>query len=209
VNDVRHGSLAAGVRAEYYVDLTRFGLTQAMRPHFVVRSTADLGLLGPAVRSAVRGVDPQLGVDLSQQTMAELVSASIAKPRFNTFVLGGFALVALALAAVGIYGVMSHAVTRRTREIGIRMAIGAAPSRVLADVLRQSLTLSGLGAAIGLLGAAAVTRYLESMLFELTPLDPSTFLGVAVLVLFVALLASYVPAARASRVDPLVALRHD
>jgi putative ABC transport system permease protein len=209
VNDVRHGGLAAGVRAEYYVDLTRFGLTGATRPHFVVRSTADLAVLGALVRSAVRGVDPQLGVDLNQQTMAELVSASIAKPRFNTFVLGGFAMVALALAAVGIYGVMSHAVTQRTREIGIRMAIGAAPSRVLAAVLRQSLTLTGAGAAIGLLCAAAVTRYLESMLFELTPLDPWTFLAVGLLFLCVALLASYVPAARASRVDPLVALRHE
>ena len=209
VNDVRLGSLTAGVRAEYYVDLTRFGLTEATRPHFVVRSAADIGVLGPRIRSAVRSVDPQVGVDLNQQTMAELISASVAKPRFNTFVLGAFAIVALALATVGIYGVMSHAVTQRTREIGIRMAIGAAPSRVLAAVLRQSMTLTGMGAAIGLLGAAAVTKYLKSMLFELTPLDPSTFIAVAVLFLLVALLASYLPAARASRVDPLVALRHD
>ena len=208
VNDVRHGSLTGGVRAEYYVDLTRFGLTEAVRPYFVIRSAADHGLLAPLVRSAVRSVDPQLGVDLNQQSMAEMVSASVARPRFNTFVLGAFAIVALALAIVGIYGVLSHAVTQRTREIGIRMAIGAAPSRVRAAVLRQSLTLTGLGAAVGLLGAAAVTRYLESMLFEVTPLDPSTFVAVAVLFLLVALLASYLPAARASRVDPLVALRH-
>jgi putative ABC transport system permease protein len=100
-------------------------------------------------------------------------------------------------------------VTQRTREIGIRMAIGAAPSRVLAGVLRQSLALSGMGAAIGLLGAAAVSRYLESMLFELSPLDLSTFLAVAVLFLSVALVAAYLPAARASRVDPLIALGHD
>ena len=118
-------------------------------------------------------------------------------------------MVALALAVVGIYGVVSHAVTQRTREIGIRMAIGAAPSRVLAAVLRQSLTLTGIGAAIGLLGAAAVTRYLESMLFELTPLDPPTFVAVAVLFLVVGLMAACLPALRASRVDPLVALRHD
>jgi putative ABC transport system permease protein len=100
-------------------------------------------------------------------------------------------------------------VTQRTREIGIRMAIGATPSRVRIAVLRQSLTLTGIGVVIGLLCAAAVTRYLESVLFELTPLDPSTFIAVAVLFVLVALLASYVPAARASRVDPLVALRHD
>lgn len=125
------------------------------------------------------------------------------------FVLGSFATVALALAIVGIYGVLSHAVTQRTREIGIRMAIGAGPSQVRAAVLRQSLMLTSTGAVIGLLGAAIVTRYLESMLFELTPLDPSTFFFVAALFLLVALFAAYVPAARASRVDPLVALRHD
>jgi hypothetical protein len=209
VNDVRHGGLSGGVRAEYYVDLTRFGLTDAVRPYFVVRSAADHGVLASMIRSAVRGVDPRLGVDLNQQSMVELISASVARPRFNMVVLTAFAIVALALATVGIYGILSHAVTQRTREIGIRIAIGASPSRVLAAVLRQSLTLTGTGAAIGLLVAAAVTRYLESMLFELAPLDPPTFAGVAALFLLVALLASYLPAARASRVDPLVALRHE
>ena len=209
VNDVRQAGLTASVQAEYYVDLARFGLTEAVRPYFVVRSAADPERLAPLVRAAVRSVDPLVGVDLDQQTMAELISASVAKPRFNMFVLGSFALVALVLAAVGVYGVLSHAVTQRTREIGIRMAIGATPSRVRTAILGHSLTLTGTGAVVGLLGAAAVTRYLESMLFELTPLDPATVAAVAGLVLFVALLASYLPAARASRVDPLVALRHD
>ena len=209
VNDVRHGALTAGVRAEYYVDLTRFGLTDAVRPHFVVRSAAAQGALASLIRSVVRDVNPQLGVDLNQQTMAELVSASVARPRFNTFVLGAFAIVALVLAIVGVYGVMSHAVTQRTREIGIRIAIGAAPSQVLAAVLRQSLTLTGVGAATGMLVAAGLTSYLESMLFELTPLDPPTFVAVAVLFLVVGLMAACLPALRASRVDPLVALRHD
>ena len=207
VNDVRQAGLTASVRAEYYVNLTRFGLTEAVRPHFVIRSAADRGVLASLVRSAVRSVDPQLGVDFDQQSMAKLISASVARPRFNMFVLGAFAIVALTLATVGIYGVLSHAVTRRTREIGIRMAMGAAPSRVRNAVVRQSLTLTGIGLLIGSVGAAAVTRYLESMLFDLTPLDPSTFAAVAVLFLLVALFASYLPAARASRVDPLVALR--
>jgi putative ABC transport system permease protein len=209
VNDVRHGALTAAVRAEYYVDLTRFGLTDAVRPHFVVRSAAAQGVLASRIRSVVRDVNPQLGVDLNQQTMSELVSASVARPRFNTFVLGAFAVVALVLAIVGVYGVMSHAVTQRTREIGIRMAIGAAPSHVLTAVLRQSLTLTGIGAAMGMLVAAGLTRYMESMLFELTPLDPPTFVAVAVLFLVVGLMAACLPALRASRVDPLVALRHD
>ncbi|MGH9217658.1 MAG: FtsX-like permease family protein, partial [Vicinamibacterales bacterium] len=209
VNDARQAGLNASLRVEYYVDLTRFGLTAATRPHFVVRSGADTSHLGPLIRSTVRDIDPRLGVDLNQQTMAELTSASVATPRFNTFVLSAFAAVALALAIVGIYGVLSHAVTRRTHEIGIRMAVGAVPSQVLAMILRQSLMVTGTGAVVGLLMAAGTTRYLESMLFELTPLDPWTFLAVAVMALVVAVLAAYPPAARASRVDPLVALRHD
>ena len=164
-------------------------------------------MLAPLIRSAVHSVDPEAGVDLNQQTMAELVSASVAKPRFNSILLGAFAGAALLLAAVGIYGVMAHAVTRRTREIGIRMALGASPSRVLTLVLRQSVTLTIIGAAIGLLGAAFVTRYLEGMLFQLTPLDPRTFASIAVLFVLVGLLASYLPAVRASSVDPLIALR--
>ena len=209
VNNVRHASLTAAVQAEYYVDLTRFGLTEATRPFFVVRSGANPTMLGPLIRSVVRSVDPEAGVNLNQRTMAELVSASVAQPRFNAFLLGAFAFVALALATVGIYGLMAHAVTQRTREIGIRMALGAAPLKVLGVTLRQSVTLTGIGAAIGLVGAAAVTRYLKSMLFDLTPLDPSTYVAVALLFGLVALLASYVPAARASSVDPVVALRHD
>jgi putative ABC transport system permease protein len=209
VNDARQSGLNATLRAEYYVDLTRFGLTAATRPHFVVRSGAGTSHLGPLIRSTVKDIDPRLGVDLNQQTLAELTSASVATPRFNTFVLSAFAAVALALAIVGIYGVLSHAVTRRTREIGIRMAVGAVPSRVLAMILRQSLMVTGTGAVIGLLMAAGTTRYLESMLFELTPLDPWTFLAVAAMALVVAVLAAYPPAARASRVDPLAALRHD
>jgi len=209
VNDVRHASLTASVQPEYYVDLSRFGLTEATRPYFVVRSSASSTLLGPLIRSVVRSVEPEAGVNLDQQSMAELVSASVAQPRFNTFLLGGFAIAALMLAAIGIYGLIAHAVTQRTREIGIRMALGAAPLTVIAIVLRESVALASIGAAIGLAAAAGVTRYLESMLFDLTPLDPGTFVAVALLFVVVALLASYVPAARASRIDPVVALRHD
>jgi len=209
VNDVRHAGLTASVQAEYYVDMMGFGLTDATRPYFVVRSTASPASLGPLIRSVVRGVDPQAGVDLNQQTMAALVSVSVAKPRFNAFLLGAFAIAALVLATVGVYGMMAYAVTRRTREIAIRIALGAAPLKVLAAVVRQTLALTGTGGAIGLLGAAALTKYLKSMLFGLTPLDPATFAAVALLFVLVALLASCVPAARASRTDPIVALRHD
>jgi len=209
VNDVRQASLAASFQPEYYVDLSAFGLTAATRPYFVVRSGASSSVLGPLIRSAVRSVDPEAGVNLNQETMAELVSASVAKPRFNTFLLGAFAVVALVLATVGIYGVMAHGVTGRTRESGIRMALGATPLNVLVVILRESATLTGTGAAIGLLVSAAVTRQLKGMLFALTPLDPLTFVGVAVLFVLVAVLASYVPATRASAIDPLLALRHE
>jgi ABC-type antimicrobial peptide transport system permease subunit len=209
VNDVRHGGLEASVQPEYYVDLSRFGLTDATRPHFVVRSKASSAALAPVIRAAIQSVVADAGVNLNQQTMAELVSTSVAKPRFNTILLGAFAVMALLLSAVGIYGVMTHVVTCRTREIGIRMALGAGRSGVIGLVLRQSMTMTLAGAAIGVIGATAVTRYLKAMLFELRPLDPLTFGLVVVLFIGVALLASLLPVARASRVDPLVALREN
>jgi len=139
--------------------------------------------------------------------MNELVSNSIARPRLYAVVLGMFAAVAVLLAAIGIYGVMTYSVTRRTREIGIRMALGAARADVIGLVVRQSLTLTVIGIGLGLIGAAAVTRYLSGLLFGVTPLDPTTFIGVAVAFTSVATLAASVPARRATKVDPLVALR--
>ena len=142
-------------------------------------------------------------------TMEQLVSNSISRPRLYAVLLGMFAGVAVTLAAVGIYGVLAYAVTQRTREIGIRMALGAERWNVMGLVMGQSAALIALGIALGLAGAAAVTRYLDTMLFGLTPRDPATFIAVSLTLAAVATLASYVPARRATRVDPLVALRHD
>jgi len=139
--------------------------------------------------------------------MNELVAATISRPRMYAVLLGIFAAVAVGLAAIGIYGMLAYSVAQRTREIGIRMALGAQRREVMGLVLRQSLTLIAAGLAAGLAGAAATTRYLEGMLFGLTPLDPRTFLTVTLLFTAVATLASYVPARRATKVDPLVALR--
>ena len=136
-------------------------------------------------------------------------AASVAAPRFNTTLLSIFAAVALVLTIIGLYGVMSYSVAQRTNEIGIRMALGARRGQVLAMVLRQGLAPIVIGLALGLGGAAAGTRYLEGLLFGLTPLDPPTFAYVAIAFALVALLASYVPARRATRVDPLVALREE
>jgi putative ABC transport system permease protein len=139
--------------------------------------------------------------------MDQIVSNSLSRPRLYAVLLGVFAGIAVALAAIGIYGVMAYSVAQRTREIGIRMALGAQRGQVVRLVLRQSIALTTIGTVAGLCAAAAITRYLQGMLFGLTPLDPSTFAAVALLFSAVATVASYVPARHATSVDPLVALR--
>ena len=140
-------------------------------------------------------------------TMDELKEASTAQPRFRTFLLGSFAGIALLLSAIGIYGVMAYTVSRRTSEIGVRMALGARPVDILRLIVGESMTLTLLGGSLGLAGAYAVTRVMKSLLFGVTSTDPLTFAGVMLLLCSVALLASYIPARRASRVDPLVAFK--
>ncbi len=137
------------------------------------------------------------------------MSNSLSRPRLYAVLLGLFASVAAALAIIGIYGVMAYAVAQRTREIGIRIALGAERSEVMQLVLGQSLLLTGAGIALGIAGAVPLTRYLDRMLFGLSPLDPATFVAVSLLFAAVAAAASYVPAHRATRVTPIVALRHE
>ena len=156
----------------------------------------------------VRQVERDATVD-DIATMQQLVSDSISRPRFYAVLLGIFAVLAVILAAVGIYGVMAYSVTRRTREIGIRMAIGAGRADVLRLVLGQTLVLTVVGITLGLAGAAAFSRYLAGMLFGLTPLDPTTFMAVALVFSAVAMCAALVPARRATNVDPLIALRYE
>jgi putative ABC transport system permease protein len=143
------------------------------------------------------------------QTMDEVVARSTASPRFYLLLLGTFAAVALALAAVGIYGVMSYSVARRTNEIGIRMALGARPSDVLRLVMREAVTVTAAGAAAGLAAALALTRLMAGLLYGVAATDPATFAGVCVVLTLVALTATYLPARRATRVDPLTALRYE
>jgi putative ABC transport system permease protein len=141
--------------------------------------------------------------------MDEYISATVAAPRFNTTLLGIFAAVALVLTIVGLYGVMSYSVAARTNEIGIRMALGARVTDVLTLILKQGITLVLIGEAIGLAGAFALTRLIRGMLFGVTATDYTTFIAVAVTLAVVALLATLIPARRAARVDPLVALRYE
>jgi putative ABC transport system permease protein len=174
--------------------------------YYAVRGSGNPQALVPGVREVVSTVTEE-GALFNVEPMTALVANSVGRPRLYAVLLGAFALSGLTLALIGIYGVMAYTVTQRTREIGIRMSLGAAQGDVLGLVLRQSLVLTAIGVALGLLGAAFASRYVETLLFGVKPLDVTTFAAVAVMFVLVAGLAAYVPARRATRVDPLIALR--
>ena len=173
----------------------------------VLRGQGEPAASIPAMRETVRTLDPQL--PLKFQTLDQVFSSSLDQRRFSLVIFGVFGAVALLLAAMGIYGVTTYAVAQRTQEIGIRMALGAQMSDVLKLVLRNGMSLAFIGAAIGLGGAYAITRVMRSLLFEVVPTDFATFITVSVVLIVVALLACYLPARRATKVDPLVALRYE
>jgi putative ABC transport system permease protein len=206
VRHVRNEGLEGESRGQYYVPY-------AQRPNspelfLVVRTDGDPASLAPAVRGAVASVDRDLPI-FRVLTMERLVSDSLAQRRFSLFLFGVFAALAMALAVVGLYGVMSYAVAQRTHELGLRMALGAQASDVLKMVVGQGMLLVVVGLAAGLLGAFGLTWLMESLLFEVSPTDPLTYAGIALLLGAVALLASYIPARRATKVDPMVALRYE
>jgi putative ABC transport system permease protein len=184
--------------------------TQATMPWqtLVIRTKNDPVTLNAAIRREVWALDPEQPVGRIA-TMDQLLEASTTQQRFRAFLLGSFATIALLLSGVGIFGVMAYAVSLRTREIGVRMALGARPVDVLALIFAESMALASLGVLVGLAGAYGVTRVLNSLLFEVSSTDPFTFAAVTVLLCSVAALASYVPARRAMRVDPMVALRYE
>ena len=176
--------------------------------YIAVRSSADSSALGAAVRGQIRELDPNLPV-YRMRPMTTVVEASLARQRFSMRLLGLFALLALLLAAIGIYGVMAYMVAQGTREMGIRLALGATRSGILALVLRQGLVITLTGLALGIAGAFLLTRLMSSLVFGVRPTDPVTYAGVAALLAAVALVASVVPARRASRIDPAISLRSE
>ena len=173
-----------------------------------VRTAQNPLSVAAAVANSIHEVDPELAIQ-NVQTMDDLVSGSLSQQRFTMLLLAAFAGLALLLAAIGIYGVISYSVSRRTHEIGIRMALGASRADVLLLVLRHGMVLAALGVVIGIIGALVLSRLMSTIVFGVTASDPLTFLAVSLLLTCVALLACYIPARRAMRVDPAVALRHE
>jgi putative ABC transport system permease protein len=209
VADERHNGVTGTVKEKFYVPHSQWHLASGniIRNAFVaVRTEGDPRAAAAVVRSAIREIDPN--VPLSNiRPMTEVLAASLATPRLTGFLLAAFAFIALALAAVGIYGVLAYLVSQRTQEIGVRLAIGADRFQVLTMILRQGLRLSIVGIAVGLAAAFLLTRLMQSLLYEVRPADPITFVAVPIVLLAVALAASYIPALRATRVSPLIALR--
>ncbi|HKG20570.1 MAG TPA: FtsX-like permease family protein, partial [Blastocatellia bacterium] len=206
VKDVRQFDLDSAPRSQMYSPFTQF---RYFAPRdLVIRTTGDPLSLVSAVREVVWAIDKDQPVS-NVSTMEQIMSGSVARQRFNMLLLGIFAVVALILAAVGIYGVMSYLVTQRTREIGLRMALGAQTGDVLRLVVGQGFKLVAAGVALGLVSALILTRYMSSLLFGVSATDPLTFALISVSLVAVALLASYIPARRATRIDPMEALHYE
>jgi putative ABC transport system permease protein len=209
VEDIRQFGLDQAPGPQIFLDARhRPGLPRGLSygPYFALRIDGDPRLVLTGLRAVVKQIDPRGTVE-NVATMAQIVANSIARPRMYAVLLNVFAAIAIALAAIGIYGVISFTVVRRTKELGIRVALGAERGQILRLVLRQGLGLTLAGLLAGLAGALGMTRYLESLLFGVTPLDWPSFVAAALLIGSVAVLASYLPARRATRLDPIVALR--
>ena len=206
IGDAKHEALSLPAAPEFYTPLAQ---EPERRQYFVLRTaSANLSGIDAAVRRTVQEFDKQLFVP-KVAPMETLIAANLSRPRFNMILLVVFAGVAMVLAAIGIYGVIAYSVAQRTREIGIRMALGAQRGAMMGMVLRQSLALVGIGLAAGLLAATAATRLLSSLLYGVSAFDLPTYVAVLLLLGIAALLASYIPARRAMKVDPMVALRYE
>jgi putative ABC transport system permease protein len=205
VGNVRHRSLSDEVRPEMYVPQAQFGNAGVT---LLLRSTVDPESLVKEVKREVRAIDPNLPLT-DIKSLAEYREAALALPRFVTFVLTGFSLLALILTTIGLYGVVSYGVAQRTREIGIRMALGATAGDILNRFLGQGLKLAAVGVGAGVIGAICLTRLLASLLYDVTPTDPATLFLVALSLLATSAAACWIPARRAAKAEPMHALRHE
>jgi putative ABC transport system permease protein len=205
VGDVKQQSLDSEIPPQVYGSHAQVGFEEMA---LLVRTTMDPASLAPAIRGAVSGLDP--GVPVSEvQQLTRVRNASISTERFRTLVLATFALLALALAAIGVYGVISYGVVQRSREIGIRMALGARRQEILRLVVGEGMLTVAIGIGIGVLAAAGLSRFLASLLYAVRPGDPVTFVVISTLLASVALAACILPARRAMRVDPAGTLRSE
>jgi putative ABC transport system permease protein len=205
VGDIRHGP-AQEPSPEIYMPYEQHPQT-ATALNLVVRASTDAGALSASIQRKVRERSPEVPVKFT--SMQELLSENTAAPRFRALLLGIFAGIAVCLAMAGVYGVMAYAVSQRASEIGLRMALGASQGGVLRLILRQGMALTGAGLVVGLIASLALTRLVASMLFAVKPGDPPTYAGVALLLGLISLTACYIPARRATRVDPVSALRQE
>ena len=203
VADAKRSDIARAQPPAVHLSLNQFTLPMMS---VIVRSTAGDEAVATAVRDATRALDPELPI-ADVETIETTLQRATGQPRFRAMLTAAFALAALVLAAVGLYGLISYTVAQRVPEIGVRLALGATPSHVGELVLRQGLSLAAGGVVLGLAGAAAATRLLEGLLFSVSPTDPTVYAGLALLLLVIAAVACYVPARRAMRVDPMTALR--
>jgi putative ABC transport system permease protein len=202
---VKQAGLDAPTIAQVYVPVVQDDTGAARVVNLIVRSARDSASLAADMRGAVQRIDSSLPATV--QTLDDLVSDSVKPQRFSMTVMTAFAGLALLLAALGIYGVLANAVAQQTQEIGVRVALGATTADVVWMVLRRALTLMGAGLVLGVAGALAVTRTMSSLLFEVRPTDAVSFGGAVACLAAIALVASLVPAWRATRVDPIIALR--
>jgi putative ABC transport system permease protein len=207
VGDVRHDGLDREMKPEMYLPLGQ-ARNPETAPTILIRSAIDASAMTSTLRAAVSALDPSVPLD-RVRTMDQWVTASAGQPRFRTLLLIALSMLALVMAAVGVYGVTNYTVVQRTRELGVYLAVGATPGDVMALVFGKAARLIVAGLAAGLVAAFALTRVIAGLLFNVTPLDLPTFVGVSLLLFVVACLASYVPARRATKIDPLVALRYE
>jgi ABC-type antimicrobial peptide transport system permease subunit len=209
VEDVRQSGLDQEPRPEVLISDSQFPAPKVgrstMSPFFVVRTGVTPAAAVPDIRAVIARYDSRLGLD-RVATMEDIVSNTLVRPKFFTTLLGAFAAFAVFLALTGIYGVLAYMVRQRSREIGIRMSLGATSTGILKFVLSEGALLSTAGVMLGLAASVVVTRSLSNQLFGVTPLDPPTYLGVALTFGLVSALASYLPARRATRIDPVIAI---